>query len=222
MTATVTVVDYGVGNLLSVRRAFEQCGAQVMLTSSPDRVWNAERLVLPGVGAFGDCMTALATGGLDQAVHRFIASGRPFLGICVGMQLLFSVGEEFGEHAGLGVIPGRVRAIPRTAADGQPHKVPHIGWTPLQPPAGGDAADWAGTPLAAVRPGDEVYFVHSFTGWPEDEGDRLADADYHGRRISAAVRRGNVCGVQFHPEKSGRVGLGIIDSFLRLEANASG
>lgn len=216
MTATVTVVDYGVGNLLSVRRAFEHRGAQVQVTSSPDRVWNADRLVLPGVGAFGDCVAALRADGMDQAVRRFIASGRPFLGICVGMQVLFDVSEEFGEHAGLGVIPGRVRMIPRTAADGSPHKVPHIGWTALRPPAGADASRWSGTALAGVRPGDEAYFVHSFTGWPEEDEDRLADADYHGRLVSAAVRRDNVCGVQFHPEKSGRVGLSIIDGFLRL------
>lgn len=210
----VLVADYGVGNLLSVCRAFEACGASVDLTGDADRIARAERLVVPGVGAFGDCMGELRRRGLVEPLRGFVASGRPMLGICVGMQMLMEVGEEFGEHEGLGVVPGRVRAIPGTRADGQPHKIPHIGWSELLMPPSTNS--WDGTILEGVEPGSTCYFVHSFTAEPLDERNRLADCDYHGRRISAALRAGNVFGTQFHPEKSGETGLRILRNFLAL------
>ncbi len=215
MTSRLIVIDYGVGNLLSVCRAFEACGAKLELTGSADRIGAADRLVIPGVGAFGDCVAELDRRRLVGPIREFVASGRPVLGICVGMQMLLTTGEEFGEHAGLGTVPGSVRAIPSTTADGRKHKIPHIGWSALLKPAA--ETDWTGTILDGIAPGATCYFVHSFTAEPEDARSRLADCDYNGRRISAAIRAGNVYGTQFHPEKSGEVGLRILRNFLRLE-----
>jgi imidazole glycerol-phosphate synthase subunit HisH len=214
MSARVLVLDYGVGNLLSVCRAFEACGAAVELTGSAMRVAAAERVVLPGVGAFGDCVHELQRRDLFRPILDFIATGRPLLGICVGMQMLLEAGEEFGEHAGLAVVPGRVRAIPATGADGRPHKIPHIGWNELRRPA--PATQWDGTILDGIREGSSVYFVHSFTAEPLEPRYRLADCDYDGRCGSAALRVGNVYGTQFHPEKSGEVGLRVLRNFLQL------
>jgi glutamine amidotransferase len=207
---SVTVVDYGRGNLLSVARAFEHCGAKVALVDEPSRVAAAERLVLPGVGAFGDAMGELARRGLDAAIRAFAATGRPFLGICLGMQLMLDESEEFGTHDGLGLIPGAVTAVPAAGADGRLHRVPHIGWNALRPANGG----WDGTVLGGVAPGSSVYFVHSFAANPQSDSDRLADCDYDGVRIAAAIRRGAWTGCQFHPEKSGPVGLRIIENFV--------
>jgi len=210
------VVDYGRGNVLSVCRAVERCGGAVELSDSPAALANAERAILPGVGAFGDCMAQLRSLGLIEPLIEFARSDRPFLGICVGMQILFTSGEEFGDHSGLDLIPGAVAAIPKTDANGTPHKTPHIGWTPLELPEGQSAARWDGTVLEGLEPGSPVYFVHSFTGRPERDADRLADAYYNGRLVSAVVQRGALTGVQFHPEKSGAAGLKLIDAFLKL------
>ncbi len=212
MSAAV-VVDYGVGNLFSVRRALEHCGADVTLTDDPRTILHAPRLVLPGVGAFADGMRGLEERGLISVLREYADSGRPFLGICLGMQMLASVSEEFGEHRGLGIIPGRVTAIPNTGMDGALHKIPHIGWAALEQPE--RATDWSGSILAGLKPGDSVYLVHSYAVVPEDDEHRLADCFYDGRRISAAIRKGLVYGCQFHPEKSGSVGLRILDQFLR-------
>lgn len=210
MSAEVTVLDYGIGNLLNVLRALEHCGAAIRVVdrATPDAV-QSSRMVLPGVGAFGDGMAELRTRGFDDLVRRFADTGRPFLGICVGMQMMFEASEEMGEHAGLGLLQGRVRAIPPTTSDGAPHRVPHIGWRPLAA-----SRDWKGTLLEEVVPGERAYFVHSFTADPAEAQDRLADVDYDGRRICAAVQRGNLAGCQFHPERSADAGLGILRRFL--------
>lgn len=202
----VVVVDFGLGNLHSVVKALRHEGADVVLTEDPDEVRRAERLVLPGVGAFADGMEGLRKRNLVEPLHEFIATGRPFLGICVGMQVLLGESEEFGRHAGLGVIEGTVQLIPRAPG----RKVPHIGWNSLQP-----VASWAATPLEPLEPGTMAYFVHSYTAVPAREEHRLADADYAGHRISAAVRKDNVVGVQFHPEKSGASGLVVLARYLR-------
>ena len=212
--ADVTVVDYGRGNLFSVSRALEHCGAEVELTDSPARIKEAKRLVLPGVGAFGDAIDELRRRELIDPLREFAASGRPFLGICVGLQLMFDVSEEFGEHAGLGLIPGRVSPIPRTGANGQPHKTPHIGWSELVLPSGDTS--WQGTILDGVEGPVYCYFVHTYTAMPDKESHRLADCRYNGRRIAAAVRRGNLWGCQFHPEKSAATGLHMLRNFLDL------
>lgn len=212
MSLQVTLIDYGIGNLLNVVRAFEHCGASVRrVERATAEDLRADRLVLPGVGAFGDGMAELRGRGLDDLVLRFAQTGRPFLGICVGLQMMFEGSEEMGEHAGLGLLAGRVRAIPAVGAAGQPHRVPHIGWRPLQA-----SADWAGTPLGGLDPLERVYFVHSFAAEPEGEGVRLADVDYDGLRLCAAVRSGNLHGCQFHPERSGPAGLAMLQRFLQL------
>jgi len=216
--STATILDYGVGNLMSVRRAFEKCGANVRISRDPKEVSESARLVIPGVGAFGSCMRALEQNDLSEAVCDFARTGRPTLGICVGMQMLFDASEEFGEHQGLGLIPGRVVAVPGTTLSGNSHKIPHIGWTGIYP-ASAATADWDATILARTPPGTAMYFVHSFTGVPKHSEHRLADADYGGRRVSAVVRRDNIFGTQFHPEKSGEAGLDIIRSFLLLGDN---
>lgn len=211
MTIDVAVADFGIGNLFSVRRALEHCGAEVVVSDDPRVLLEAQRLVLPGVGAFANGMQGLVDRGLDVVVREFAGSGKPLLGICLGMQMLASFSEEFGRHDGLDIIRGRVVAIPASA---KVRKIPHIGWVELlAPPARND--DWQGTILADTRPKDAVYLVHSYMVEPEDEAHRLADCDYEGQRICAAVQRNNVYGVQFHPEKSGPVGLRILAQFLR-------
>jgi len=214
MKQSVSVVDYGMGNLRSVTMALKHCGGEIRIIDSPDQVRLADRLVLPGVGAFGDGMAELQARGLVAAIQEYVHRDRPFLGICLGMQMMFEASEEFQNTAGLSLIPGKIVAIPPTTADGVPHKIPHIGWNKLLIPVTG--AQWDRTILNGIKPGVAVYFVHSYTGIPDRFEDRLADSDYHGRIISAAVRSGNLSGCQFHPEKSGEVGLHIIRNFLAL------
>ncbi len=209
-----TVIDYGTGNLHSVRRAFEACGAEVTFALHPDDLMHADRLVLPGVGAFANGIDALRERGFDEAIAAYTRTGKPVLGICLGMQLLFETSEEFGHHGGLGLLQGRVTAIPQSSPDGVPHKVPHIGWNALTMPSARDS--WQGTMLEGVEPSSYVYFVHSYAAQPLD-AHRLADCVYNGLVLSAAVCRDNLMGCQFHPEKSGATGLRILSSFLALK-----
>jgi len=212
---SVTVLDYGIGNLLNVVRALEHKGARVTVaTAATDVRTLPDRMVLPGVGAFGDAATELRQRGFDDLIYRFVATERPFLGICAGAQLLLDTGEEHGEHSGLGLIPGRAQLVPAIAPDGATLRIPHIGWSALALPEG--RTDWQGTPLASVTPGAAVYFVHSYMPVPADPVHRLADTNYHGVRICAALMRDNVVGCQFHPERSGLVGLAILETFLNL------
>ena len=210
---TVTVVDYGRGNLFSIRRAFEEIGAKVVLTDNPQTIAEAQRLVLPGVGAFGDAMAELGRRDLLPVLKAYAASRKPLLGICVGMQILFDVGEEFGEHDGLGLLPGRVSPIPDRDEAGRRLKIPHIGWNRLS--IGSGAADPL---LAGLGHDSQCYFVHSFAAQPGDLSNCLAETEYGGHRLTAAVRRDNVWGFQFHPEKSGPTGLSIVSKFSALEA----
>ena len=210
----VTVIDYGLSNLRSVQNAFAHCGAETLLTSSVADVRAAEALVLPGVGAFRDGMAGLERLGLVEVIRQKAAEGTPLLGICLGMQMLFDESEEFGTYPGLGLIPGQVVKIPDTDAQGNPQKVPHISWDPLLP-AGGHT-DFAGTVLAGVTPGQECYFIHSYEAKPAHEADRLADTRYGGRNVCAVAAHGSVVGCQFHPEKSGPVGLSIISQFINI------
>lgn len=211
----VTVLDYGIGNLLNVVRALEHCDAQVNVVAHSAEVRVLpDRLVLPGVGAFADAMVELRLRGFDDLVKRYVATERPFLGICVGAQMLFDASEEHGEHAGLGLVPGRVQPVPAVAPDGQVLRIPHIGWGELNMPT--VRSSWEKTPLARVQPGQAVYFVHSYAPVPVHEEHRLADTSYHGVRICAAVVRDQIFGCQFHPERSAEAGLGILQCFLRL------
>ena len=209
----ITLLDYGMCNMLNVARALEHAGADLQVTEDPRDAVAAERLVVPGVGAFSECMRAVNDLGHGDAIREFVRRGRPMLGICVGMQILFEASEEFGETPGLGILPGRVRAIPNTTTDGAAQRVPHIGWNHLvEPRAGGS---WEGTMLESFgTAGPAVYFVHSFAAQPLNDDDRLADCDYGGHRISAMVRRDNITATQFHPERSGTVGLRMLKAFL--------
>lgn len=208
----VVLIDYGVGNLLSVRRGLEYCGATVNQTSDPHLILAAPRVVLPGVGAFGNAMEVLHELELVSVIREIAARGTPLLGICLGMQLLLDESEEFGVTSGLGLIPGRVRAIPTQSTTGDPLKIPHIGWSSIEP---SEQSRWEGTLLADNQPGDPVYFVHSFMASPADSKCRLAECIYGGHRLPAVISKNNLTGCQFHPEKSGDLGLRVLQRFLQ-------
>jgi imidazole glycerol-phosphate synthase subunit HisH len=210
----IVVVDYGLGNLLSVRRGLEHCGAMVTVTSDPDIILSAPRVVLPGVGAFSDGMSELRSQGLDNVVLEVASRGTPLLGICLGMQMLLDESDEFGTTEGLGLIPGRVIPIPATTILGDSQKIPHIGWNNLVFSKG--LKSWCGGLLQETNPGEAVYFVHSFMVVPDNPDHRIADCLYGGIFVSAAIGRDNIYGCQFHPEKSGEVGLKVLRRFLLL------
>ncbi|QDQ25719.1 imidazole glycerol phosphate synthase subunit HisH [Chitinimonas arctica] len=215
MCSKITLLDYGMGNLLNVARAFEHCGADVTITEDASLALAAERLVVPGVGAFRDCISELASRGFDEVIHRFVATERPFLGICVGMQMLFEGSEEFGEHRGLGILEGRVRGIPSRNTQNIQQRVPQIGWNYLIPAEG--CEHWRGGVLEGLEAKRAaVYFVHSYAAVPSDPSIRLADTLYGGHRLCAAVQQANVMATQFHPERSGKVGLSILRSFIQI------
>ena len=199
----IAIVDYGVGNLFSLKSSFAAIGFDAVVTGDAAVLHRADKILLPGVGAFGDAADKLRQSGLDRVVTDEAKAGKPLMGICLGMQLLFDRGFEYGEHAGLGLIPGEVRPIADVIPAGL--KIPHIGWNALR---------FVGekSPLFRyIKEGDCVYFVHSFyaAGCGESV---IATAEY-GAPLTAAVQRGNVCGCQFHPEKSGPVGLNILRAF---------
>jgi glutamine amidotransferase len=214
MSAKVTVVDYGSGNLLSVCRALRHCGADLVTAESGAEVACAERLVVPGVGAMADSMRNLVARGLVGSIQTYARTGRPLLGICVGMQILFDAGEEFGIHPGIGLLAGRVRKMPAVQDDGSRRKIPQIGWNTLKPAPGVNG--WNGTILQGLPDEPAAYFLHSFAVDPTDDAMRLADCAYEGIRVCATVRKGAIYGCQFHPEKSGEVGLAILTNFLAL------
>ena len=205
----IAVVDYGVGNLFSLTCSLRSLGAEVAVTGDPDVIRSAEKIVLPGVGAFGDAAALLRKSGLDQVVIAEATRGKPLLGICLGMQMLFDKSLEYGEHPGLGLIPGRVVSMEPVVPAG--YKVPHIGWNALHFPKNKPVS-----PLFRhIREGDCVYFVHSYYA-TDCDGDLIATAEY-GPELTAAVARDNVMGTQFHPEKSGAVGLNILRAFCEME-----
>jgi len=207
----VTIIDYGVGNLLSVQRGFEYCGAKVTLASKPEEILGASRVVLPGVGAYGSGMRTLDQLDLVSVIHEVAGRGIPFLGICLGMQLLLDQSDEFGLSQGLGLIPGHVKVIPDVSTNGEPLKIPHIGWNEI---ISSKQTDWQGTLLSSSDPKDALYFVHSFMATPDDDAHRLADCVYGGHEIAAVICRDNIIGCQFHPEKSGEKGLKVLRQFL--------
>ena len=205
----IAIIDYGVGNLFSLSHSLTTIGADVTVTGDAKAIRQADHVILPGVGAFGDAEKKLRETGLDAVVKAVAEAGTPIMGICLGMQLLLDRSYEFGEHAGLGLIPGEVRPISEVIpAD---YKIPHIGWNAL------DVA--VPHPIFRdVKPGGCVYFVHSFYG-ANCAASVIATAEY-GAPLTAAVARGNVCGCQFHPEKSGDVGLGILKAFCDWRGEA--
>ena len=202
----IAIIDYGVGNLFSLKSSFAAIGAQAVVTADPAVIRAADRILLPGVGAFEDAAAKLRESGMADLVREQAAAGKPILGICLGMQLLFDTSYEYGEHRGLSLIPGCVRPIADAIPAG--YKIPHIGWNALR--FSGDQH-----PLFRyLSEGDCVYFVHSYYATDCDEA-VIATAEY-GAPLTAAVARGNVYGCQFHPEKSGTVGLSILKAFCEL------
>ena len=205
----IAIIDYGMGNLRSVQKGFEKVGAEAVVTADPGTLLEAERIVLPGVGAFRDCMHNLEQGGFVEPLLRVIAEGRPFLGICVGMQMLFSDSVEFGLHRGLDVIPGHVLRFPEQMREaGEELKVPQMGWNQLnfkrRPPA-----------FAGVDEGANVYFVHSYYVKPDCD-DVIATTTDYGFEFCSSVWRDNIVATQFHPEKSQEIGLKILKNFGEL------
>ncbi len=204
----VAIVDYGVGNLFSLQSSFASIGVDAVVTSEPAVLHAADRIVLPGVGAFGDAAEKLRASGLADMVVAEAKAGKPLLGICLGMQLLFDKSLEYGEHQGLGLIPGEVRPIAEVIPEGL--KIPHIGWNALH------FGNKKSPLFRYLSEGDFVYFVHSFYG-AKCEDSVIATAEY-GAELTAAVARDNVFGCQFHPEKSGEVGMRILRAFCEKEA----
>ena len=201
------IIDYGVGNLFSLRCSLQAVGEEVVVTADPAVLAAADRVILPGVGAFADAAEKLRATGLDKTVKALAAAGKPLLGICLGMQLLFEKSYEFGEHEGLGLLPGAVRPIAEKIPAGL--KIPHIGWNGLHFPEGKRC------PLFAdLSEGDCVYFVHSYAAVGCE--DVLTASTEYGASLTAAAAKGSVYGCQFHPEKSGAVGMKILRAFCRL------
>jgi len=210
----VAIIDYGVGNLFSVNKAFSRIGFDSFITSEPNEILASTRVVLPGVGAFGNGMRKLAEAGLIAAIKEFASSGKPLLGICLGAQLLLESSQEFGKTSGLGIIKGEVVEIPKESKTEDNIRVPHIGWNNLI--YSGGTASTKGTILESIPEMSMTYFVHSYMLSPEDSAHRLADVDYHGLNIAAVIQEKNVVGTQFHPEKSGETGLKLLRNFCEI------
>ncbi len=206
----IVIIDYGMGNLRSVQKGFEKIGSDAVITADPNVVLQAEKVVLPGVGAFRDCMHNLEQGGFIEPILKVIADGRPFLGICVGMQMLFTDSVEFGLHSGLNVIPGHVLRFPdQMIVAGEKLKVPQMGWNQLsfkcRPPA-----------FDGVAEGSNVYFVHSYYVKPDDSCVIATTTDYC-FEFCSSIWQDNIIATQFHPEKSQETGLRILKNFAEIK-----
>ncbi len=204
--ARLAVVDYGMGNLYSVQLACERVGCDAVITSSPEEVRAADAIVLPGVGAFGDAMSMLRAAGLADAITHVASSGRPILGVCLGLQLFMSESFEFGRHEGLGLLEGSVLPFEVMQTPRGLLKIPHVGWNAIHQPR---ASAWEGTSLDGVTDGTFMYFVHSYYVVPRDPAGILATTTYGDVKFCSALRRENVFGCQFHPERSGPAGLRV-------------
>ncbi len=201
----IAIVDYGVGNLFSLKSSLQAVGADVTVTADPQILTAADQIILPGVGAFEDAARKLRESKLDRVIVELAGQGKPLMGICLGMQLLFDKSWEFGEHEGLGLIPGQVHPIRDVIPDD--YKIPHIGWNALH-------LQKESPLLAGVSQGEHVYFVHSF--YAADCSDFVIATAQYGAELTAAVQKDNVFGCQFHPEKSGKTGLAILKAFAGL------
>ncbi|WP_043930293.1 imidazole glycerol phosphate synthase subunit HisH [Bacillus sp. EB01] len=203
----IGIIDYGMGNLFSVSKALERLGARYFLSGDRAELAEADALILPGVGSFRDAMFLLKSEGLADMLHGYAASGKPLLGICLGMQLLFEESAENGPAEGLGILPGRVERFTGLAADGTPYKVPHMGWNRL--------SFKKESPILSGLEEGHVYFVHSYFVKADNPEYLIAQANYN-EEVSAVVGKGNVYGMQFHPEKSGPLGIQLLQNFLKL------
>lgn len=202
----IAIADYGVGNLFSLKSSFEYIGEKTIVTSDEGQIKSADRIILPGVGAFGDAAEKITKSGLGELIIEEAQKGKPIMGICLGMQLLFDKSYEFGEHKGLGLIKGEIRPIAEAAP--KEYKIPHIGWNRLH------FVKEKSILFRYINEGDYVYFVHSYYG--TDCGDSLLATTEYGAELTAAVGRDNVFGCQFHPEKSGDTGLKILKAFAEI------
>lgn len=207
-TPKIAIVDYGVGNLQSLLKAVGTFNAEVFITEEPEVIKKADALILPGVGSFEAGMKGLRLRGLVEVVREIASQNKPMMGICLGAQLMLTEGNEFGIFRGLNIIPGRVVHFPPLALD---EKVPQIGWNTICPPP---ATDWKDTIFKSIKDGDRVYFVHSYIFIPHDASDILGLTTYGGHTFCSAIKKGKIYGCQFHPEKSGVVGLSILENFV--------
>ncbi len=205
----IAIVNYGLSNLLSISRAVSLYRKDYVITSDPRDVEKADKIILPGVGAFSYGMEQLRALGLYECIKKAADSGIPLLGICLGMQMLLTESEEGGHHEGLNLIEGKVLKIAETDVNGVKQNVPHIGWNSLN-----TYENEQYRILDGICPGDEVYFVHSYEAFTQKDDEKIAYVEYGGRKINAMIQRGNIVGCQFHPEKSGDVGLKILSNFL--------
>jgi len=211
MSKKIVIIDYGIGNVKSMYNAFYNIGFKPELTSDKQTILNADAVVLPGVGAFNKGMENLNESGLFQIIHDFIKKGNPFLGVCLGMQMLLEESEEFGLTPGLGLIKGKVVKLP--ILPNSVEKLPHVSWNELREPTGGR---WNGTILNKVPINTDAYFVHTFVAVPKYEENILATTDYAGINFCSAIHYENIYGTQFHPEKSSQSGLSILTNFVNL------
>lgn len=208
----ISIIDYKMSNLFSVRQACENVGLPAIITSDKKDLLDADGVLLPGVGAFGEAMHNLGELDLIEPLKDFIHSNKPFLGVCLGMQLLLSESDEFGVHRGLDVIKGRVIKFPAVSSDGRAIKVPQIGWNQIW---GTDNARWDSSPLNGIANGDFMYFVHSFYVLPDDPDDVLTVTKYEGFDYCSSLNRDNIFATQFHPEKSADCGLAVYRNWAK-------
>ncbi len=218
----VAIVDYGLGNLFSIQQACMHSGLNTIITSSRRKIKSARSIILPGVGAFGDAMEALKRLDLISPLRDAAESGIPFLGICLGLQLLFTKSHEFGIHCGLDLISGNVKQLNSTQYMNRKLKVPQVGWNRIKVPKGSQFK-WSETILNGIEPGTFMYFVHSYSVVPEDSSTVLTITDYGDFRFCSGIKYNNIYGLQFHPEKSGLEGLKIYTNFRNIiNSNRSG
>lgn len=208
MVGKIALIDYGLGNLLSVRNALEYCGGNVVITNDCNEIYSADQIILPGVGAFSYAMNALRKLSLIDVIKNSVHAGKPILGICLGMQLLFNRSSEFGATDGLGILDGEVIKIPNDSGC----KIPHIGWTEINP--SNYSNNWQGTILEGLSSGVSTYFIHSYMAKPVNPDIIIAKCQYYDVLIPSVVQQNNIQACQFHPEKSSEVGLLILSNFI--------
>lgn len=206
----IVVIDYGLGNLFSVQQAFASFGVNAVITRNPEELRNADAAVLPGVGAFGDAIKNLKECNLYNPILEFIDAGKPFLGVCLGMQLLFEESEEFGNHKGLGVIKGSIKKFPELNSANEKLRIPQIAWNSIY----SSEVSWVETPLEHTKNNEFMYFLHSYYASPSDKNDILTLTNYDGIEYCSAVKKKNVFAMQFHPEKSAAEGLRIYKNWV--------